>query len=282
MLPLKTNYHTHSNYSDGVAKLENLVEKAIDANFSIIGFTDHSPVPFKSEWNMKFEKLDSYFHEIERLKSKYKNQILILKSLEIDFFENKNFIKNFKKDFNLDYSLGSVHYLPKFFEDGTILNIDKHKYIFKKAIKELYLNNVKNLVKEYYYNINLMIQNDTPDIIAHLDLVNKFNEESYFFNSNEKWYKNLITETLELIKQKGSIIEINCRSKYLKILNNYSPEKAIINQIKNFNIPITINGDIHSPKEFENYWENTLFYLKNITFEHLTIIDDKAYREIKI
>ncbi len=282
MTYFKTNYHTHTNFSDGIETAENIVETAISENFKILGFSDHSPVPFFSKWNTKYEDIDSYINTINNLKKKFKNDITILIGMEIDFFINKNFITAFKNLFKLDYTIGAVHYLTEYFDDGTIFNIDKHKSIFQKALKEIFHDDIKLLVKEYYSTVNAMLENDTPDIIAHIDLINKFNSNKIFFNSDEQWYKKIIAETLDLAKQKNCIIEINCRSKYLKILNDFSPATSIIKQIKQFNIPVTIAGDIHKAQEFKNYWENAVNSLKNINFDTLTVFDNNGRKKIKI
>ena len=282
MTYFKTNYHTHTNFSDGVETAEDITKMAISEDFKILGFSDHSPVPFSSKWNTKYEHIENYINTINDLKLKYKDNITILTGMEIDFFINKNFITSFKNFFNLDYTIGAVHYLTEYFDDGTIFNIDKQKSIFERALKEIFHNDIKKLVREYYRNVKAMIQYDTPDIIAHIDLINKFNSNKLFFDSNEQWYQKIIAETLDLAKQKNCIVEINCRSKYLNILNDFSPETPIIKQIKQFNIPVTISGDIHRVQEFKNYWRDALNSLKNINFDRLTIINKNGREEIKI
>jgi len=50
---MKTNLHTHTNFSDGSAEPEVYVKKAIELGFTALGFSDHSPLPKKEEKAMQ-------------------------------------------------------------------------------------------------------------------------------------------------------------------------------------------------------------------------------------
>ena len=83
------NYHTHTfrcghsgNYSD-----EEFVLRAIDAGLKILGFSDHTPWPYLSDFRhpsvrMDITELPSYLASIQMLKEKYKDQIRIYVGLE--------------------------------------------------------------------------------------------------------------------------------------------------------------------------------------------------------
>ena len=43
---IKTNYHTHTTYCDGVNTAEEMIQSAIEKRFSILGFSSHSIYPF--------------------------------------------------------------------------------------------------------------------------------------------------------------------------------------------------------------------------------------------
>ena len=70
---------------------EDYVRAAIDAGFEEIGFSDHSPWPFKSGYvssmRMGADKLEDYALSVMKLREKYKDKIKIRLGLECEYFE---------------------------------------------------------------------------------------------------------------------------------------------------------------------------------------------------
>jgi histidinol-phosphatase (PHP family) len=273
---IKTNYHTHSKLSDGFFSINEIAEAAINENFKILGFSEHSPVFFPSNWNMKLENLNEYIQQVKKTKENFKNEIQILCGIEADFFQNKKYI-SFWKNFNIDYTIGSVHYLPLFFDYNTPFNIDKNQNTFDEGLKIFFDNNIKSMLKLYYEQVADMLQNDTPDIVAHLDQIAKFNKNYSYFNPNDKWYLSIIDEVLNVIKNKNTVLEINCRSKYRKILNDFSPMSTIIKMAYEKKIPMTISGDIHKIKEFSYFWNDAIEALKKMNIKEIYFLDTKGW-----
>ena len=135
----RSNFHTHSKYSDGQTTMVQLTKAAIDQGMSCLGFSDHGFVPFESKWNMKETDAVNYCREVRRLKKQFKNQITLCLGMEIDFIPAVIGLTNFKK-FNLDFTIGSVHYLKQF-ENGEFWNIDASKKEFKRGVRDIFDNN---------------------------------------------------------------------------------------------------------------------------------------------
>ena len=47
------NLHTHSIFSDGKSTPEEVVVEAINQGMKVLGFSDHSPVPFENSFAIK-------------------------------------------------------------------------------------------------------------------------------------------------------------------------------------------------------------------------------------
>ncbi len=276
-LPLNwVNYHSHTLHSDGANKAEKMILSAINKRIKILGFSDHSPVPFNSNWNMKNENIENYVNDINELKKKYSSDIEIYTGLEIDYIENISGVQNWKH-LNLDYTIGSVHYLKKF-ENDRYFTCDYSTEIFKKGLKKLFGNNIKKMVTYYYEQINNMILTDKPNIIGHLDIITKFNKKNYFFNENDKWYKDIVNQTLNIIKEKDCIVEINTRGFYKNLSNHYYPNCWILQNCKTQNIPVMINSDAHHYKELNNQLPEAALQLIEIGFKEVMIFHNKAWQ----
>lgn len=278
---LKTNYHNHSKWSDGKYNPEKTVLRAIELGFDIIGFSDHSPVPFKSEWNMRYENLLKYINDINYLKEKYKDQIKIFLGLEADFIDGISYIKHFKH-LGLDYTIGGAHYLTETFADGTIFNVDDTDEIFQRGLTKLYNNDIKFLIERYYNAVNQMVEEDTPDVIAHLDLVEKFNKNHKYFDSKAQWYQEIVDNSLKIIQKSGCIVELNSRSLYKGLLDDFSPKITILQKMLNLKIPVTISGDVHKPEEMELFWEKSIKNLKFAGYKEMMFFDQNKWQPQKI
>lgn len=88
-----TNYHTHTwrcLHASQVSDKE-YVENAVKAGFSVLGFSDHTPWPYKSNHVSKRERmtvsqLEEYFSSVQALKEEYADRIEIRMGLECEYF----------------------------------------------------------------------------------------------------------------------------------------------------------------------------------------------------
>lgn len=113
---LRTNYHTHTmrcNHANGSD--EEYVLAAIAAGYKEIGFADHTPWPYKSNFvspmRMKMNEFENYVESILYLKEKYKNQISIKLGLECEYFEEyEPWLQTLKEDERIDYLIFGNHF----------------------------------------------------------------------------------------------------------------------------------------------------------------------------
>ena len=70
-----------------------------------------------------------------------------------------------------------------------------------------------------------------------------------YFHEEDKWYRDLLMETLTLIKEKSLIVEVNTRGIYKKRSSDYYPSKWVFPIMKEMNIPVVISSDAHKPEE---------------------------------
>ena len=127
-----------------------------------------------------------------------------------------------------------------------------------------------------------MIETDPPDIIAHLDLVLKFNKNNKFFNPEEKWYKNIVLETLEIIAKSNCILEMNSRSYFKKLLPHFHPADFIIKRSKELGINFTINADAHKPQEVNSFLKEQAEFLQTFGYNEVMIFDEKGWNLIEL
>lgn len=112
----KTNYHMHTKrcmHASGTD--EEYVKSAIKNGYEEIGFSDHSPWKYDSDFvahmRMPLSQFDDYYTSIASLREKYKDQISIKIGLECEYFPKyMDWLKQFVVEKKLDYIIFGNHY----------------------------------------------------------------------------------------------------------------------------------------------------------------------------
>ena len=89
---MRANYHTHTprcNHAEG--EEWQYVERALEAGFVELGFSDHTPYFFDkpgyySSFRMRPEQLEDYVSTILSLREEYRERILLYLGLEAEYY----------------------------------------------------------------------------------------------------------------------------------------------------------------------------------------------------
>ena len=263
------NFHQHSVFSDGKEVLEKYAEKALELCMAAIGFTEHSPLPFPNAFSLKEDEVDAYINQTNFLKEKYKDQLAIYRGLEMDFVPGiSEDFDYWRKRCKVDYLIGSIHLVKSDGFDKLWFTDGPDYKVYDQGIQVFFGGDIKKAVKKFYLQTNEMIESQRFEIIGHFDKV-KMHNRNRFFTDSEKWYRNLINETVDLIKQKDIIVEINTRGLYKKRSDELFPDSYALNRIKELNIPIILSSDAHHSDEVIMLFHETAQKLKTIGFTEI-------------
>jgi len=277
-----SNFHTHSLYCDGKSSLDEIINEAIKLNIINLGFSSHAPLKLKNEWAMpNFETLEKYILEIETLKKKPYQNLKIFTGLEADHTPllSTNF-EELKEKYNLDYVIGAVHLVKKVdIEEPWFIDGPEENFI--NGLKNVFQNDIKTAVYAYFNQLFEMLQTQKFDIIAHFDKI-KLNNANRFFDENEKWYIDLCLQTLELIKEKDVIMEINTRAFYKMKRKDFFPSFYLIEKAKEMNIKIIINSDAHHFTELISGYQEAFLAAKNAGYNEQMCLTKNGWDTSKL
>jgi histidinol-phosphatase (PHP family) len=278
---LNFNLHTHTNYSDGSSNPEDYIKEAIRQGFDTLGFSDHSPVPFKNNFAIREPDLEKYVNTILGLRERYSVPAILL-ALEIDFIPGITLpIKHYRKLYPFDYFIGSVH-LVKNEKSGNLWFIDGPDItIYDNGLKEIFSGDARKAVTAYYRQVQEMIITQKPDIVGHLDKIKMYNRNR-FFSEEESWYVKLVEETLDLASSAGCVIEVNTRGIYKKRSETLFPGPEVLKKIRLRNIPVTITSDAHKPQELSLGFKEARKLLIELGFKATWVMTGKEWKEIPI
>lgn len=237
------NFHSHTQFCDGKAPMEEFVKEAIAQGFTHYGFSPHSPLPIESQCNIAFRDVDSYLIEAKRLKALYGNRIHLYTSMEIDYLGNEWGPANpYFDTVPLDYRIGSVHFIPS---DFGYIDIDGRFENFKIKMERFFHHDIRYVVNTFYNQSISMIQAGGFDIIGHFDKIGHNANHYQPGIEDQPWYIALVNNLIDLIIEKKITVELN--TKAWDGHHRMFPSVRYISRLRQANVPIIVNSDAHLP-----------------------------------
>ncbi len=300
------NLHTHSIYSDGKSQPREIVEEAVRQGLTTLGFSEHSPLPFDNNFSVKEANMPKYVAEIAQLKAEFKDKIDIYCGLEADYLTgvSEPFTVT-KEKYHLDYLIGGVHLViepairqaqgpektkvvepaetpTQTINPDEIWFIDGPKWeVYDEGLQKFFDGDIRRAVRRFFEQSNEMIENEPFDIIAHFDKIKMHNRDRYF-QENEPWYRKLALETLDLIREKGLIMEINTRGIYKKRYNGFYPSPWLMEEACKMGIPAIISADAHHFSEITLEFEAAEEALKQAGYRSVVNFKDGRWVEVPL
>ena len=230
-----------------------------------LGFSEHSPLPFDNNFSVKSADMPCYVAEIAQLKEEFTDKLNIYCGLEADYLTGvSELFAVTQEKYHLDYLIGGVHLVvdkvaelvpePVEGREGPALAekiwfIDGPKWeVYDEGLQKFFDGDIRRGVRRFFEQSNEMIENEQFDIIAHFDKIKMHNRDRYF-HEDEPWYRKLALETLDLIREKGLIMEINTRGIYKKRYNGFYPSPWLMEEACKMGVPAIISADAHHYSE---------------------------------
>lgn len=271
----RCNLHTHTRYGDGANTPEEMIIAALERGLDTLGFSEHSPLGGdgnEKEWFMSSRELSEYIGEISYLKEKYSERINILLGIEQDSLSAPS-------TYRFDYVIGSVHAVVK---DGLRIDVDADVQLVKKCINELYDGDIKGYIRDYYSAVAGVVEATNCDIIAHFDLITKFNEKYPFIDTASELYRNEALSALDALVEKDKIFEINTGAISRGWRTSPYPEPFLLKRLAEKKANVMISSDTHSKNTVSFFFEEAVCYAKACGITELCVYDGKNIKKLAI
>lgn len=245
------NLHTHTQFCDGHAPMEDFVSEAIESGFTHLGFTPHSPISVESPVNMTRGQVQEFFDEMERLRRKYGDRINLYTSMEIDYVTvGDGPASDYFQQLPLDYRIGSVHFIPAISNPDVMVDIDGKFPGFKERMGKYFDGDIEYVVRTFFSQMMAMVDEGGFEIVGHMDKIG-FNASMYHDGIDEEpWYDKLVIDLFENIMDHHLVIEINTKAWLQR--NRFYPNLKYFGMLKRFNAPVVVNSDAHYPTLLNN------------------------------
>ena len=269
---IKQNLHTHSQYDDGKDSIDEIVQKAQERGFTILGFSGHGYYA-KDDSSMTPEKTKQYIQDVRQAQQQAPNGLKIYLGIEEDSMAPIENVEDF------DYVIGSVHYLE---HNGKIYPIDYSQEQFDEMLKEGYQNDINALAKDYYLAIERQAQNPNIQIIGHLDLIAKYNENQTYYCFDDPKILSYAKVAIEQLVKAGKIFEMNSGAMARGYRNSPYPSIELLKLIYEANGKILINTDCHDKEYLDYGMQICLDLAKQIGFKTLEMFNGKNFESKNI
>ena len=196
---IRANLHTHTTYCDGVSTVAETVAAAGRLGFTALGFSGHSFLALdEPRYWMTPEDTLRYRRDVLAAKATAEQTEIYL-GLERD-------IESPDDGYSYDFVIGSVHHLTK---DGRVFSVDETPKALETAAKDLYGGDFLALCRDYYARLADVVDVTGCDVVAHFDLVTKFNEQGGYFDEDSPAYRRMALDALDALTTKAPFFEVN-------------------------------------------------------------------------
>ncbi len=255
---MKANYHTHTQRcKHACGSDEDYVLSAIKAGYEELGFSDHTPWKYASDYQptmrMALSEFAGYKQSILALKEKYKDQISIKLGVEAEYFEAyMPWLKEFVKEQELDYVLFGNHFYQS----------DETRYYYGRDIQDM------EGMERYVNDAIKGMETGLYAYLAHPDL---------FMRSLREW--NEVAEygartICAKAKELDMILEYNIAGKMVseRLGREQYPHHRFWEIAAETGCKAIVGMDAHDNKDLEKneYYDNARAYLKGLG---LTVVD---------
>lgn len=194
---------------------------------------------------------------------------MVFLGMEVDYIPGTGYsFDHFRKNYPLDYLIGSVHLVRNGSPDDLWFIDGPDPATYFDGLNNLFGGEIRRGVRAYYNQINEMLESSRMEVIGHFDKI-KMHNRGRLFNEEEPWYVALVDETLELVKKKGVIVEVNTRGLYKKRSDSLFPGPAILTKMHGLGIPVVISSDAHKPAEISLLFRETAELLYNTGYREV-------------
>jgi histidinol-phosphatase (PHP family) len=241
--------HTHTEFCDGKGDVESFCRAACAKGLAAIGFSAHAPLAkktgLKTDWHLRDEDLDRYVDTVNAAKMRWEGKLRVYLGLEIDYI--KGLTGPADRDFkslDLDYCIGSVHYIfPR--EGGEPFTVDDGAAEFALNMERHFPGDGEGMAEAYWDAVEEMITLGGFDILGHLDLVMKNNQNGEYFDRGGDRYRGRIARIAPLAARSGAVVEVNTGGLNRGKTREPYPAPELLRLLRREGARTTITADAH-------------------------------------
>ena len=257
------DYHVHSIFSDdAVTPIDVMIQTAISRGIKEIAITDHYDPDYTDPNYPCTIDLDEYGKALEQAQEFYKDEIKIVKGIEMGLQHGGTLTKCeiAAAAFPYDFIIGAFHHA---------CSRDLETQFFKERSAE------EGIYDYYTYVTDSLSVYKDYDIFGHINVVDRYTP----FIPDYAPFMEIIEKLLKVIIADGKGLEFNTSSIRRGLGDRTTPPQEIIALYKSLGGEIiTIGSDAHKAEHVGYGYSEAVDILKANNFKYITLFDNRTPR----
>ncbi len=266
---VRCNLHTHTTFCDGKNTPREMADAAIECGMDTLGFSGHSFTDFDDSFCLR-EPL-KFAEAIKELKKEYEGRLHILLGAEADFYG--------EVPYECEYTIGAVHYVKA---KGIYYPIDHTARQQNALYQDAYGGDVLSGVAAYYDTVAEMAAALKPSLVAHFDVITKFNQKEGFFDERGEEYLTLALNAVDAVLENCPVIEINTGGMFRGYRTDPYPALPILSRIKERGGDVILSSDSHCTQALNHAFDRGVELARQAGFDRLLTYTPRGIEYINI
>lgn len=262
------DYHNHTEFSDdSTAPMEAMVQAAIAKNIKEIAITDHYDPDYPDNTMPFGLDFPAYHKELERVQSEFKDQIKVIKGIEIGIQHGAAAKKcsDATTSYDYDFVIGSFH-------SAHGATLDQREYYRNR-------NSLEATTDYYQYIIDSLKEFNDFDVLGHINVIDRYVDEI----PEKKHYMDHVETILKFLIENGKGIEINTSSFRYGLGERTTPSSDILKMYVDLGGEIITTGsDAHRPKDVGHMLDFAEEMIKNTGHKYVATFHGRQLIQHKL
>jgi histidinol-phosphatase (PHP family) len=230
------NLHTHTLFDDGKNSPAQMAQAAVDAGLLSLGFSGHSPLPYRNDWSMTEKNLPAYTAAVSQVQKDFAGRLAVYQGLEWDILSPL-------PETGYDYIIGSIHHLDVGRETPSV---DESAAVSRDILTRCFHGDSDAMAEAYFAQYKTIAQTPQVDIVGHFDLLCKFDEPTPLFSGQSARFQEASLAALELLCQADKLFEVNTGAMSRGYRTSPYPAVPLLRALKTHHARLVVTSDAHT------------------------------------
>ena len=266
------NIHSHTVYCDGKLTLEEMVVAAIGKGCDSFGFSGHSYAPFDEGYCMSLEDTRRYMLEIGGLRDKYAGEIELFAGIEQEYYADQ-----VQED--VDFIIGAVHHIKK---GDRLVCIDGGDDLQKQECDTNYGGDYYSMAEDYFATMADVGRKTNADIVAHFDLITKYNLDGRRFDEAHPRYVGAALTAMDEILKTHRLFEVNTGAMFKFDKPEPYPSVFLLKELHERGGEVILSSDSHNAESICHKFGEMRELLKYCGFRYMKQLTKNGFVDVPI
>ena len=266
------NIHSHTTYCDGKSTPEEMVLGAIEKGCDSFGLSGHSNAAFDAKHSMSVDDTFKYIEEVRRLQKEYADKIELFLGIEQEYHAEP--IAD-----GFDFILGAVHYMKN---GDELVCVDNGEQRQKQLVDDHYGGDYYAMAEAYFATVADVVKKTNADIVAHFDLISKYNKDGILFDEAHPRYIAAALGAIDEILKHGKIFEVNTGAMFRFDKPEPYPSAFLLKELSRRGGEVIISSDSHNVESICFKYDEMRELIKRCGFKYIKRLTKNGFIDVEV